>query len=167
MDILSVNPSSFITNEVIAIIIIIAIVQLVINRFSKMENVKNKKINFITKENRCKYDKKYKTFVADTQLFCVDKSKFPSEQDKFLDEYVYNSKFYCDKEKRNYSKKQLAEYRDGFFNFRNKTNISTNLITPVDNINEMRLLNTDLACQNISDIYDNLVDNKNNLIYNF
>ena len=63
------------------------------------------------------------------------------------------------------TKKDLAEYRDAFFNFRNKTNISTNLITPIDNINEMRLLNPDLSGKNISDIYDDLVSNKQNLIY--
>ncbi len=160
--------------EIIIILIIIgAIIFAFISPKEKknngLENINknNRKINFITKENRCKQNKKYKTFVSKPlQYQCIDDDEITSDEDKFINDYVFNSKLYCNKTEIDYSKKDLAEYRDGFFDFRNKTNISTNLITPVDNVNEMLLLNPDLSGQNISDIYDNLVDNKRNLVFN-
>jgi hypothetical protein len=159
--------------EIIIILIIIGTIVFALitpkNKKKDFANVhkNNKKINFITKENRCKQNKKYKTFVsAPIQYQCIDNDEITSDEDKFINDYVFNYKLYCNKTQTNYSKKDLAEYRDGFFDFRNKTNISTNLITPVDNVNEMLLLNPDLSGQNISDIYDNLVDNKRNLVFN-
>ena len=131
-----------------------------------MTNVTDKEINFITKENRCKNKKKFKTFVSrPIQYDCLNDEEFETEEDKFIDDYVFKSRLFCKKPINNLAKKDLAEYRDAFFNFRNKTNISTNLITPIDNINEMRLLNPDLTGKSISDIYDELVSNKQNLIY--
>ena len=135
---------------------------------NNMVNLDNKNIKLITKENRCKNIKKYKTFVSKPlQYQCLDDDEVTTDEDKFINEYVFKSKLYCDKNntEKDYSKKDLAEYRDGFFDFRNKTNISTNLITPIDNVNEMLLTNPDLTGQNISDIYDKLVDNKQNLVF--
>ena len=151
----------------ILIIILILLTQYVIsNRRNNMTNVTDKEINFITKENRCKNKKKFKTFVSrPIQYDCLNDEEFETEEDKFIDDYVFKSRLFCKKPINNLAKKDLAEYRDAFFNFRNKTNISTNLITPIDNINEMRLLNPDLTGKSISDIYDELVSNKQNLIY--
>jgi hypothetical protein len=156
---------------ILIIIIVLYISSQIVNNKSKsnrMTTLDNTDINLITKENRCKNKKKYKTFISrPIQYDCLDNAEFTSEDDKFIDEYVFKSRLFCDKTKENtdYSKKNLAEYRDGFFDFRNKTNISTNLITPVDNVNEMILTNPDLTGQNISDIYDKLVDNKQNLVF--
>jgi hypothetical protein len=150
--------------EIIFIIVLILLVQyVIINNKNNMSIISDKKINFITKENRCKNNKKFKDFVSrPIQYDCVDEEKFETIEDKFIDDYVFKSRLFCDKEKIDYSKKDLAEYRDSFFNFRNKTNISTNLITPIDKVNEMRLLNPDLTGKNISDIYDELMDNSVN-----
>ena len=130
-----------------------------ISKISKGKIILSKPIN-----------KKFKTFVSrPIQYDCIDDKEFETYQDKFIDEYVFKSKLFCknisENNPKKYAKKDLAEYRDAFFNFRNKTNISTNLITPIDNINEMRLLNPDLSGKNISDIYDDLVSNKQNLLY--
>jgi hypothetical protein len=156
--------------EIVIIIILLIVLYFVINNKKEngMKNIDQKNINFITKENRCKYNKKYKTFISKPlQYQCLEDDEVTSDEDKFINEYVFKTKLYCDKtNKPDYSKKDLAEYRDGFFDFRNKTNISTNLITPIDNVNEMILNNPDLSNQNISDIYDNLVDNKQNLVFN-
>ena len=155
--------------EIVIIIILILILYFVMNnkKDNGMKNIDEQNINFITKENRCKYNKKYKTFISKPiQYQCLDDDEFTTDKDKFIDDYVFKSRLFCDKNKKpDYSKTDLAEYRDNFFDFRNKTNISTNLITPVDNVNEMILNNPDLTGQNISDIYDNLVDNKQNLVF--
>lgn len=153
--------------ELILIIILILLAQYVItNNKNKMTNVSDKKINFITKENRCKNNTKIKSFVSrPIQYDCLDDEEFETEEDKFIDDYVFKSRLFCKKSATDFAKKDLAEYRDAFFNFRNKTNISTNLITPIDNINEMKLLNPDLSGKNISDIYDELVSNKQNIVY--
>jgi hypothetical protein len=158
-------------NLILIIFLIILAQYLIINNKNNMSNISDKKINFITKENRCKNNKKFKTFVSrPIQYDCIDNKEFETYEDKFIDEYVFKSKLFCknisENNPKKYAKKDLAEYRDAFFNFRNKTNISTNLITPIDNINEMRLLNPDLSGENISDIYDKLVSNKQNLLYN-
>jgi hypothetical protein len=153
-------------NLILIIFLIILAQYLIINNKNKMSNISYKKINFITKENTCKNNKKFKTFVSrPIQYDCVDDKEFETYEDKFIDDYVFKSKLFCKKTNAKYTKNDLAEYRDDFFNFRNKTNISTNLITPIDNINEMRLLNPDLSGKNISDIYDDMVSNKENLIY--
>lgn len=153
--------------ELILIIVLILLAQYVItNNRNNMTNVIDKKINFITKENRCRNNKKFKSFVSKPiQYDCLKNEEFETKEDKFIDDYVFKSRLFCKKPNFSFSKKDLAEYRDAFFNFRNKTNISTNLITPIDNINEMRLLNPDLSGKNISDIYDDLVSNKQNLVY--
>jgi hypothetical protein len=160
--------------EIVIILIIVILLYFTVKnsdnkkKSNNMINLDNTDIKLITKENRCKNEKKYKTFISKPiQYQCLDDDEITTDEDRFINEYVFKSKLYCDKSviKTDYSKKDLAEYRDGFFDFRNKTNISTNLITPVDNVNEMILTNPDLNGKNISDIYDDLVDNKQNLVF--
>ena len=128
--------------------------------------VSRDKINLVTKLNRCKQKSKNKVYqIRPIQYDCLPNNAFETEEDKFIDNYVYKSKLFCKKNTDDYAKKNLAIYRDRFFDFRNKTNIDTNMITPVDNINEMRLLNPELQGQSIADIYDTLTSNKPNLIH--
>lgn len=109
--------------------------------------------------------KKYKTFVSPRpQDYRYKESDFETEQDKFIDEYVYQSKLYKPQPNLEMNKQNLANYRERFFDFRNKTNIDSNMITEVDNINEMKLLNPDLMDQSIGDIYDSLTNNKQNYL---
>jgi hypothetical protein len=123
------------------------------------------KIKLIPKElETCK---KYKTFVSPRpQDYRYKESDFETEQDKFIDEYVFQSKLYKPAPKTDITQQNLANYRERFFDFRNKTNIDTNMITEVDNINEMKLLNPDLEGKSIGDIYDSLTSNKQNMNFN-
>ena len=43
-------------------------------------------------------DKKYKTFVSKPlQYQCLDDDEVTTDEDKFINEYVFKSKLYCDK----------------------------------------------------------------------
>ena len=154
---------------IIIIIIVFAIYNLYNENYKGYTNrVKNIKLNVITKKNRCDDYKKIKTFISrPIQYDCLSDDKFETEEDKFIDEYVFKSRLFCKNKEPELTKNELAEYRDKFFNFRNKTNISTNLISSTENINELLLDQGDLNGKNISDVYDDLVSNKNNLVYNF
>lgn len=138
----------------ILIIILILLIQYIIVNSKKTPT---NTIKITTKKDNI--ENKFKTFVA--RPIYYDKTKesdFESDEDKFIDEYVIKSKLFNSTS--NNFLINLAEYRDNFFDFRNKTNISSNLFTPVDKVNEMILLKPDLTGKNISDIYDDLVDNK-------
>jgi hypothetical protein len=160
--------------EIIIFFILIFVLYNVINNknytnknYTK-DKFKNVNLNAVTRKNRCEDNKKIKTFISrPIQYDCLTDDKFETEEDKFIDEYVFKSNLFCKKTEPEPTKNELAEYRDSFFNFRNKTNISTNLISSTENINELLLGQGDLNGKNIGDVYDDLVSNKNNLVYNF
>ena len=157
------------------IILILAVILIAISsdkidkntNLSKRNELNNNaiKIKLIPKElETCR---KYKTFISPPpQDYIYKESDFKTEQDKFIDEYVFQSRLNKPTLKIDTTKQNLANYRERFFDFRNKTNIDTNMITEVDNINEMKLLNPDLMGKSIGDIYDSLTSNKQNINFN-
>jgi hypothetical protein len=148
---------------VLLILILIFITSDKINNLKNISGNKETKINLITKQKPiCK---KYKKYVyPPPQYYNFKPEEFESDEDKFIFDYVYKSKLYKDYKKEDLNNTQLATYRDRFFDFRNKTNIDSNMITPVDNINEMILLKPDLQDKSIGDIYDSLTSNNQNVL---
>lgn len=155
----------------IGIIIIVFLILILIfvtsDKINKLQNIsgdkKDTKIKLITKEKPvCK---KYKTYVyPPPQYYNFKPEEFESESDRFIFDYVYKSNLYKDYKKKDLNDTQLATYRDRFFDFRNKTNIDSNMITSVDNVNEMILLKPDLQDKSIGEIYDSLTSNNQNLL---
>ena len=154
----------------IAILIILLYV-IVSNKKNKQNNFqqKNKKIKLLTREDECERDKKerkqLKTYIYPMpQYYDFKDSDYETPEDKFIFEYVYHNRLFKDNKGKDPARIELANYRDKLFDFRNSTNIDTNMITSVDNINEMTLTNPDLQGKSIGDIYDSLTSNKQNAI---
>ena len=86
------------------------------------------------------YTKKRVRFSDVPTYYDCPKEENLSEQDRFIDEYVFNSRVFC-KNKATPIDSPLAEYRRDIFDFRDKTNQIANNYSPVDRINEMILNN--------------------------
>jgi hypothetical protein len=155
-------------------ILIILLYVIVSNKNNKQNNFqqKNKKIKLLTREDECERDKKerkqLKTYIYPMpQYYDFKDEDYETPEDKFIFEYVYQNRLFKDNKGQDPTRIELGNYRDKLFDFRNSTNIDTNMITPVDNINEMMLTNPDLQGKSIGDIYDSLTSNKvNALNYN-
>ena len=90
--------------EIIIIIIIIFAIYNLYNENYKGDKtkVKNIKLNVITKKNRCDDFKKIKTFISrPIQYDCLSDDKFETEEDKFIDKYVFKSRLFCKNKVRN------------------------------------------------------------------
>jgi len=142
------------------------------NILNNFGNIKENKLNLINRKKgsamrRTKYDyyTKKKVRFADNPSYLDCPSKYElKDEDKFIDEYVFNSKIHCHNSPPA-NKTNLSEYRRDFFEFRNKTNQIANNYSPVDRINEMIVSNPDLSGEKISDIYDALTSNDFNTSY--
>ena len=143
------------------------------NTVNNFENIKENKLNLINRKKgsnmrRTKYDyyTKKKVRFADnpSYLDCPSKHELKDDEDRFIDEYVFNSKIHCHNSPPP-NKTNLSEYRRDFFEFRNKTNQIANNYSPVDRINETIVSNPDLSGEKISDIYDALTSNDFNTSY--
>ena len=139
----------------------------------KGAEIRNNKYNY--------YTKKRVRFSDSPTYYDCPKQENLSEQDKFIDEYVFNNRVFC-KNKATNQTSPLAEYRRDFFDFREKTNQIANNYSPVDRINEMivnnnqniehqnfdpkirstRGFNQDLNGLKISEVYDALTSNEFN-----
>jgi hypothetical protein len=92
-------------------------------------------------------------------------------EDKFINEYVWKSKLFCDNSEPNelneLSEFDLAKYRDKVFDFNSHINRDSNgdMFTPVDNINEYILNNPDMTDKSIAEVYDELTRQKYNSEY--
>ena len=155
----------------IIVILTILLYIVVISNKSKTNNFeqKNKKINMLTREDECniikKERKERKTYIeTPIQYYQFDDNEYETPEDKFIFHYVHNNQFFKDNKGQDPTRIELGNYRDKLFDFRNSTNIDTNMITPVDNINEMILTNPDLQGKSIGDIYDSLTSNKQNAL---
>ena len=165
-------------------IIIIIILLLVLVLTVQYKNYKRNNLKSVTKNNnyddinligRSKgarmrdnkyeyYSKKPVRFADKPTYYDCPPQKNLSEQDRFIDEYVYNSRVFC-KNKPEKSMQPLAEYRRDVFDFREKTNQIANNYSPVDRIDEVIVNNPDLRGMKISEIYDALTSNEfNNLL---
>ena len=111
------------------------------------------------------YSKKKVRFADKPTYYDCPVEKNLSEQDKFLDEYVFNNRIFCKNKSQKSEDTSLAEYRRDVFDFREKTNQIANNYSPVDRINEMILNNPDLSGMKISNIYDGLTSNEFNTNY--
>jgi hypothetical protein len=158
----------------IIIILLLIITLYVVATSNKKNNFeqKNKKLKMLTREDECnivrKERKERKSYIYPMpQYYDFKDSDYETPEDKFIFEYVYKNRLFKDDKGQDPTKIELGNYRDKLFDFRNSTNIDTNMITPVDNINEMMLTNPDLQGKSIGDIYDSLTSNKvNALNYN-
>ena len=95
-------------------------------------------------------------------------NKADNPEDKFINEYVWKSKLFCNNDEADlYNDSELAKYRDGVFDFNSHINRDSNgdMFTPVDNINEYILTNPDLNDKSIAEVYDELTKQKYNSEY--
>ena len=117
------------------------------------------------RDNKYEYYSKKKVRFADKPTYydCPPQKNL-NEQDRFIDDYVYNSRVFC-KNKPEKNVDSLAEYRRDIFDFRDKTNQIANNYTPVDRIDEVIVNNPDLRGMKISEIYDALTSNEFNTNY--
>jgi hypothetical protein len=89
--------------------------------------------------------------------------KADNPEDKFINEYVWQSKLFCDSnDPHEFSESELAKYRSGVFDFNSHINRDSNgdMFTPVDNVNEMILNNPDFNGKSIAEVYDELTKQK-------
>jgi len=159
---------------IITLMIILLYVIVVTNKTNKTNKTNNfeqtnKKIKMLTREDECniikKERKERKTYIYKMpQYYDFKDSDYETPEDKFIFEYVYKNRLFKDDTGRDPTRIELGNYRDKLFDFRNSTNIDTNMITAVDNINEMILTNPDLQGKSIGDIYDSLTSNKQNAL---
>jgi hypothetical protein len=121
----------------------------------------------LTKSNYTYYIPKKKVrFYDEPVVYRCNKADNP--EDKFINEYVWKSKLFCDNNDPNeFSEANLAKYRDGVFDFNSHINRDSNgdMFTPVDNINEYILTNPDLNDKSIAEVYDELTKQKYNSEY--
>ena len=121
----------------------------------------------LTKSNYTYYIPKKKVrFYDEPVVYRCNKADNP--EDKFINEYVWKSKLFCDNTFPNeFSEANLAKYRDGVFDFNSHINRDSNgdMFTPVDNINEYILTNPDLNDKSIAEVYDELTKQKYNSEY--
>ena len=151
---------------IVFLVIILIIIVLHMSRIEKGTN-DNDGIKLITKKKYGKYkyypetNKKVRFYDTPEYNKCYNEE---DERDKFISEYVFGSRIFCDKDDtKGYT--NLANYRRDFFDFRDKTNVNTNQHTMVDNIAEMILLKPELHDKTIAEIYDTLTSNKFNYNY--
>ncbi len=155
---------------IIAILVLLLYVILSNNRNKPNSfEQKNKNLKMLTREDECnivrKERKEKKTYIYPMpQYYQFKDEEYETPEDKFIFEYVYHNRLFKDDKGKDPTRIDLANYRDKLFDFRNSTNIDTNMITPVDNINEMTLTNPELQGKSIGDIYDSLTSNKQNAI---
>jgi hypothetical protein len=110
--------------------------------------------------------KKKVRFYDEPVVYRCNKADNP--EDKFINEYVWKSKLFCENTDPNeFSEDSLAKYRNGVFNFNSHINRDSNgdMFTPVDNINEYILNNPDLNGKSIAEVYDELTKQKYNSEY--
>jgi len=110
--------------------------------------------------------KKKVRFYDEPVVYRCEKADNP--EDKFINEYVWKSKLFCNNEDKSlYNDSELAKYRDGVFDFNSHINRDSNgdMFTPVDNINELILNNPDMANKSIAEVYDDLTRQKYNSEY--
>ena len=113
--------------------------------------------------------KKKVRFYDEPVVYRCNKADNP--EDKFINEYVWKSKLFCEDSDPNklneFSESELAKYRDGVFDFNSHINRDSNgdMFTPVDNINELILNNPDMAGKSIAEVYDELTRQKYNSEY--
>jgi hypothetical protein len=155
----------------IIIIVILTLLLFVVVTNNKTNNFeqKNKKLNMLNREDECnkirRENKQRKTYIdTPIQYYQFEDNEYETPEDKFIFHYVHNNQFFKENKGQDPTRIELADYRDKFVDFRNSTNIDTNMITAVDNINEMILTNPDLQGKSISDIYDSLTSNKQNAL---
>lgn len=136
----------------------------VIHEKIKSNDIKliNRKVGVSLRDNKYEYYTKKRVRFEDEPTYydCPNDNKL-NEQDKFIDEYVYNNKVFC-KNKATKQPLPLAEYRRDIFEFRNKTNQIANNYSPIDRIDEMIVNNPDLSGMKISVVYDALTSNEFN-----
>ena len=121
----------------------------------------------LTKSNYTYYLPKKKVRFYDEPVVyrCL---KADNPEDKFINEYVWKSKLFCENSDQNlYNDSELAKYRDGVFDFNSHINRDSNgdMFTPVDNINEYILNNPDMNGKSIAEVYDELTKQKYNSEY--
>lgn len=110
--------------------------------------------------------KKKVRFYDEPVVYRCNKADNP--EDKFINEYVWKSKLFCDNVDPNeFSESALAKYRNGVFDFNSHINRDSNgdMFTPVDNINELILNNPDMNGKSIAEVYDELTKQKYNSEY--
>jgi len=121
----------------------------------------------LTKSNYTYYlPKKKVRFYDEPVVYRCNKADNP--EDKFINEYVWKSKLFCENSDLNlYNDSELAKYRDGVFDFNSHINRDSNgdMFTPVDNINEYILNNPDMNGKSIAEVYDELTKQKYNTEY--
>jgi hypothetical protein len=121
----------------------------------------------LTKSNYTYYlPKKKVRFYDEPVVYRCNKADNP--EDKFINEYVWKSKLFCENSDSNlYNDSELAKYRDGVFDFNSHINRDSNgdMFTPVDNINEYILNNPDMNGKSIAEVYDELTKQKYNTEY--
>lgn len=121
----------------------------------------------LTNSNYTYYIPKKKVrFYDEPVVYRCNKADNP--EDKFINEYVWKSKLFCENSDPNeFSESALAKYRDGVFDFNSHINRDSNgdMFTPVDNINEYILTNPDLNDKSIAEVYDELTKQKYNSEY--
>lgn len=172
------------------IILLILIMLLIIlyvqkNRKDKEDGSTNAKKNIITdkKTNIKLYSKvnkkeltnsNYTYYIPKKKVRFYDEpvvyrcNKADNPEDKFINEYVWQSKLFCENVDPNeFSEDSLAKYRNGVFDFNSHINRDSNgdMFTPVDNINEYILNNPDLNNKSIAEVYDDLTKQKYNSEY--
>jgi hypothetical protein len=103
-------------------------------------------------------------YARELTYYDCPKEENLSEQDRFIDEYVFNNRVFC-KNKATPIDSPLAEYRRDIFDFRDKTNQIANNYSPVDRIDEMIVNSPDLSGMKIADIYNGLTSNEFNTNY--
>ena len=141
---------------------------------SKLESnskFKPSQLNFVTSLNRKKqldnptdyYIKKKNVRFADDPIERICNDPVYTDEDAFLNKYVFNTQFYCeDKLKSPYkaTPKDLASYRDDFYDFRGKTQQLSLEHSPVDSINDLTSGVVNYDNMPINEIYDKLTQNQ-------
>ena len=166
--------------EIIIIIILLLVLVLTVqyknykrNNINFFTRKKNSNVNLIGKSkgqqmrnNKYEYYSKKKVRFADQPTYydCPRQEQM-NEQDRFIDEYVYNSRVFCKNKPAPTSETPLAEYRRDIFDFREKTNQIANNYSPVDRMDEMIVNNPNLQGMKISEVYDALTSNEFNTSY--
>jgi len=144
------------------------------NKKSILENEKLK-LNLYSKVNKKEATcSDYTYYIPKKKVRFYDEpvryrcNKADNPEDKFINEYVWKSKLFCNNDDpHKFSNQDLATYRDGVFDFQNHINRDSNgdMFTPVDNINEYILNNPDLNGKSIAEVYDELTKQKYNNEY--
>ncbi len=136
--------------EYLLIILLIVIIIYIINLLSKKTRI-NKIKSYITN----KLENNYSTYKNSNN----DKIK---AQNNFIDKIVLGGKFKENNEQKKFSRGEIDDNQNNFFDFYDKINFSSgNNIDPVDRINEDRINNNEFNGQIISEVYDKLVNNYN------